>query len=1044
MQGAATLAAVTFLRPGRNRSFHTPPSHTALDPMRRCADNTTHWGLVRGKAATCGRHMPKRQATSRKLARPAKRSRHVARAAKPKVEASSPSIEELHRLVIEAVAEGIYEWTVDTGHLKVSDRLNEMLGFEKGELTSGRWLERVHPDDRKRLRDETVRYFKGDVPYFACEYRVLNKAGRWCWVSDRATAIRDGRGRVSRLIGAISDINEQVEMKRALAESEERYVLAIRAVGEGMYDWNIRDNEIYFSPTVRENLQIDPKQFSKPEHWTALLHPEDAERYRRTLIEHLKGHSERFDCEVRYKGRSGEWRWARQHGFALRDASGRAYRMVGATGDITEEKRLIEQVDRAQRSLTDALESISEGFVLFDAGDRVVMCNSVWRNYFKGVEDLVVPGARFDDILRAGFERGMFPSARPPFEEWIRRVNEARRRGGLREQHLAGDVYLRISDHRTADGGLVSVFTDITDLRARERELSDLVDKLAAARDEATRLRNRLTEAIEAVSEGFALYDREDRLLLCNNYFRRLYHPYEDAVREGVSFSELCDKVIEGNLVVFDPHGAQTWKAQRMALHRNPSVPFEYQLADGRWMKVSERRTQNGGTVGIYADISELKRREVALRESLDQQTATSEVMHTIYSSPGELEPVFNAMLENATRICEANFGVLFRFNDDFFQATAMLGVPPAFAEFLQSGPFIADPGSGLGRVARTKEAVHIIDARAEREVWVELDPYFVTPTALSGVRTLLVVPMLNDDKLVGAIAIYRQEVRPFTDKQIELVSHFANQAVIAIERLRLLTELRARTAELEDKSRQLAAASEHKSQFVASMSHELRTPLNAIIGLTEMMVSNPTRFGTEKATDPLQRVHRAGAHLLGLINQVLDLSKIEAGKLELSSEVVDLAPLIDEIVGTAGQLAEQNKNRLVVEGRENVGRLVVDPMRLRQILFNLLSNACKFTKNGEVALRMRNVADGRNWIEFAVSDTGIGMTAEQQAKLFEEFAQADSLTARHFGGTGLGLAITRKLARVMGGDVTVASEAGKGSVFTVRLPEGIVPTASQ
>jgi len=366
-----------------------------------------------------------------------------------------------------------------------------MLGFEKDELTSGRWLERIHPDDRHRLRNGTVRYFKGAAPHFACEYRVLNKAGQWRWLSDRATAIRDDRGRVLRVIGAVSDITEQVEMKRALTESEERYALAIRAVGEGMYDWNIRDNEIYFSPTVRENLQINPHEFSKPEHWTALLHPEDYERYRRTLIEHLKGHSERFDCDVRYKGRSGEWRWARQHGFALRDASGRAYRMVGATGDITEQKKLIEQVERAQRAVTDAIESISEGFVLFDSEDRVVMCNSVWRNYFKGVEDMIVPGARFDNILRAGFERGMFPSAQPPFEQWIRGVHAARGRGGFREQHLAGDIYLRISDHRTADGGMVSVFTNITDLRARERELSDLVDKLAAARDEATHWRSR-------------------------------------------------------------------------------------------------------------------------------------------------------------------------------------------------------------------------------------------------------------------------------------------------------------------------------------------------------------------------------------------------------------------------------------------------------------------------------------------------------------------------------------------------------------------------
>src|SRR5438128_3516007 len=218
-------------------------------------------------------------------------------------------------------------------------------------------------------------------------------------------------------------------------------------------------------------------------------------------------------------------------------------------------------------------------------------------------------------------------------------------------------------------------------------------------------------------------------------------------------------------------------------------------------------------------------------------------------------------------------------------------------------------------------------------------------------------------------------------------------------------------------------------------MSHELRTPLNAIIGLTEMMVKNAARFGTEKAQEPLQRVNRAGTHLLGLINQVLDLSKIEAGKLELNPQTVQLAPMINEVIGTAGQLAEQNKNRLVVDVQENLGALTVDPMRLRQILLNLLSNAFKFTKEGEVTLRARRVANGRGWIELAVADTGIGMTSEQQAKLFEEFTQADSSTARQYGGTGLGLAITRKLARMMGGDVTVTSEPGKGSVFTVRLP---------
>ena len=311
-------------------------------------------------------------------------------------------------------------------------------------------------------------------------------------------------------------------------------------------------------------------------------------------------------------------------------------------------------------------------------------------------------------------------------------------------------------------------------------------------------------------------------------------------------------------------------------------------------------------------------------------------------------------------------------------------------------------------------------------------DPEYTWAKAqeLGNFRTMLAVPMLREGVPIGVLGLTRSEVRPFSDKQIELVTTFADQAAIAIENVRLFDEI-------QDKSRQLAEASERKSQFLASMSHELRTPLNAIIGLTEMMVSNAARFGTENALEPLRRVNAAGTHLLGLINEVLDLSKIEAGKLELNPEPVQLARLIDDVIGTAGQLAEKNKNRLIVEAQEDLGSFNADSMRLKQILLNLLSNACKFTKEGEVALRVRRVADGRDWVELAVADTGIGLTAEQQAKLFQEFTQADSLTARRYGGTGLGLALSRKLARLMGGDVTVTSEPGKGSVFTVRLPGG-------
>ncbi len=479
-------------------------------------------------------------------------------------------------------------------------------------------------------------------------------------------------------------------------------------------------------------------------------------------------------------------------------------------------------------------------------------------------------------------------------------------------------------------------------------------------------------------------------------------------------------------------------KAQQLGGHRAVlGVPM---LRDGNAIGVFmiARRTPRSFTakqielVATFADqaviaienvrlFDEVQARTRELAQSVGELQALGEVSQAVNSTV-DLETVLTTIVANATQLSSTEAGAIYVFDDTSqeFQLRATYGMNDTIiAEIRDRRIRIGE--TAIGEAAEQRRPIQIPDVQNNPSSLV------LDVIVRAGFRALLIVPLLGVDRIVGALVVRRKAPGEFPKHTVDLLQTFAAQSVLAIQNARLF-------AEIEEKSRQLAMASEHKSQFVSSVSHELRTPLNAIIGLTEMMVTNAARFGTEKAAEPLQRVHRAGTHLLGLINQVLDLSKIEAGKLELNPQTVQLAPLIEEVVGTARHLAQQNKNRLVVEAQENLGVVTVDAMRLRQILLNLLSNACKFTKEGEVKLKARRVTEG---IEISVVDSGIGMTAEQQAKLFEEFSQADATTAQRFGGTGLGLAITRKLARMMGGDVTVTSELGKGSVFTARLPGG-------
>ena len=287
----------------------------------------------------------------------------------------------------------------------------------------------------------------------------------------------------------------------------------------------------------------------------------------------------------------------------------------------------------------------------------------------------------------------------------------------------------------------------------------------------------------------------------------------------------------------------------------------------------------------------------------------------------------------------------------------------------------------------------------------------------------------------------HRIELR--TGDEIEaLGEQFNRMAAQLQESYRVLErKVEERTSELADANAELARASEHKSQFLANMSHELRTPLNAIIGVTELMIEDAREAARSDQLESLDRVLRAGRHLLALINDILDLSKIEAGRMEMEIETYPIAVLVHDVAATIEPLARKNGNRLVVECPPDIGKVRTDPRRLQQALLNLAGNAVKFTENGVVTLRVRREStDGADWMLVDVADTGIGMSREQMSRLFQDFVQADASTTRKYGGTGLGLAIARRFCRLMGGDITVESEPQRGSTFTLRLPVGVEP----
>jgi PAS domain S-box-containing protein len=562
-----------------------------------------------------------------------------------------------------------------------------------------------------------------------------------------------------------------------------------------------------------------------------------------------------------------------------------------------------------------------------------------------------------------------------------------------------------------------------------------------AAREE------RYALAMESVNHAVYDWDIEAGTLYHSPPLRLMFGLSPEELEQVSTADGWMKRIHPDDLLLFRHALAAYFKGEAPRLQ----CEYRYRTGDGRWrwvrlhgIAVRDPEGRARRLVGAIGDVTELKREEEALRASAD-------VLKVIGRSTFDLQTVLDTLIESAARLCEADSAFIFQREDTTYRLVASYAFSREYAQYMQRQRISPGRETLVGRTALEGGTVHIPDVLA--------DPEYAWPESqkLGRFRTMLGVPLLREGTPVGVLALSRSAASPFSARQIELVTTFADQAVIAIETVRSIDELSNREEALaaakiaaeaardiaERERAEAQAANQAKSTFLATMSHEIRTPMNGVLGMMEVL----ERQGLDESQRRTVSTMRDSAtSLLRIIDDVLDFSKIEAGQLELEHAAFSLSGLIDGVASTFRRQALVKGLELEVAIDSGSDDAVVgDPTRVRQILFNLLGNALKFTERGSVQVRASTepLGEGRTRVTLAVSDTGIGLDAKQRARLFHPFAQADSSTTRRFGGTGLGLSIVRRLAHAMDGDAAVESTPGVGSTFTVTLVMHAAPADS-
>jgi PAS domain S-box-containing protein len=781
---------------------------------------------------------------------------------------------------------------------------------------------------------------------------------------------------------------ENARLAAAAGASEGRFRALVEHAPVVVYEWPAADRAPrYVSPRLGELLGVAPADaVARFAGWRGLLHPDDL-----PAVEAEDRRSDDagdpFRADYRLRRGDGSWVWVRDVATPLRDDDGNITAWQGVLMDISEERQAMAALGASEERLRLAQAAARVASWDRDAVADLVVRSPGWPALF-GLPD--VP----PDADRAVFLERVHPADRARLIDAQRR----RRDGGpyeieYRVIHPDGEErWLRDRgesipgpDGRPARH--LGITQDVTEQRRAETAWR-------AARDAAEAAERLTRDTLDALSDGFISLDRDGRIRRLNPAAARILQ--QDAV-----------DLIGRNLWQALPGSADTafFRAFRTAIDEGtPATAVEIVPPLGSWFETRVFPAPGGASVFVR-DVGEARRAAAALQEQADRLAAIVAVQEEIAAAGRDPAAVMRLVVERARELAAADGAGLALVEGDQVVYRAAAG----FAAEVVGAPYpIA--GSLSGECLRRNEVVRADDARDDARARREM-------ARALGIRSVLLAPLRHEGRAIGVLALLSPRPAAFGDRDADLLRLMAGFVGSSLAHA-------AAFAAVQEASRL-------KSSFLSTMSHELRTPLNAIIGYAHLLLDGMAGPLTADQVGDVRQITEGADRLLGLVDDVLDLSRIEAGALDLAPERVDLASVLRAVRADVAPQALAKKLTLAFDVETGLA-VRADPVRLRQVLLNLVGNAVKFTAAGSITVRARATADG---VEIAVADTGIGIAPGALAHVFDEFRQADGSTTRRYGGSGLGLAISKRLVELHGGRITVESEPGVGSTFLVRLP---------